>query len=93
MGVLQKAEECQEVVSGSLTTRFVYDWRIKDSPDGTKKWMRRSRFVAREFATLKRSDTYSPATGSHTSNLVPLVYLRMLGESLETTSDSAYEIT
>ena len=66
MGVLQKAEECQEVVSGSLTTRSVYDWRIKDSPDGTKKWMRRSRFVAREFATLKRSDTYSPATGSHT---------------------------
>ena len=29
MGVLQKAEECQEVVSGSLTTRFVYDWRSK----------------------------------------------------------------
>ena len=33
MGVLQKAEECQEPVSGTLTTRFVYDWRIKGSPE------------------------------------------------------------
>ena len=92
MGVLQKAEECQELVSGTLTTRFVYDWRIKDSPDGGREWMRRSRFVIREFATPKRSDTYSPATGSHTPNLVPLVYLRMLAETLET-GDNAYVIT
>ena len=71
MGVLQKAEDCQDPVSGTLTARFVYDWRIKDSRDGGKKWMRRSRFVAREFATLKRHDTYSPATGLHTSSLFP----------------------
>ena len=91
MGVLQKAEECNEEVSGTLTTRFVYDWRIKDGLDGTKQWMRRSRFVAREFATLKRHDTYSPATGSHTANLVPLVYLKMLSETTEESNSSNYQ--
>ena len=44
---------------------------------GVEKWMRRSRFVAREFASEKRSDTYAPATGCHTSNLIPLIYLKM----------------
>ena len=41
------------------------------------KWMRRSRFVAREFANTKRHDTYSPATGSHTNNLIPILFLQM----------------
>ena len=49
--------------------------------------MRRSRFVAREFATLKRDDTYSPATGPHSANLVPLMYLRMLVESMDVLDD------
>ena len=44
------------------------------------KWMRRSRFVAREFANTKRHDTYSPATGSHTNNLIPMMYLQMLAQ-------------
>ena len=34
--------------------------------------MRRSRFVAREFAQMKRLDTFSPVTGCHT---LPLQYL------------------
>ena len=83
MGVLQRKEECLDEISGSLTTRFVYDWRIKDHPNGTKQWMRRSRFVAREFATDKRSDTYSPASGCHSVNLIPICYLKMLAESLD----------
>ena len=37
--------------------------------------MRRSRYVVREFASEKRLDTCSPATGAHTSNLIPLKYL------------------
>ena len=78
-----RKEECLDEVSGSLTTRFVYDWRIKDHPNGTKQWMRRSRFVAREFATDKRSDTYSPASGCHSVNLIPICYLKMLAESLD----------
>ena len=55
--------------------------------------MRRSRFVAREFATLKRDDTYSPATGSHSANLVPLMYLRMLVESMDVPNDGDCGIT
>ena len=35
--VLQRAEECSEVVTGTLTARFVYEWRIKEAADGTKK--------------------------------------------------------
>ena len=93
MEVLQRADECSEVVTGTLTTRFVYDWRIKETAEGTKKWMRRSRFVAREFATLKRDDTYSPATGSHSANLVPLMYLRMLVESMDVPNDGECGIT
>ena len=51
MKVLELSENYPGEVSGSLTTKFVYDWRIKekDGPDGKMKmWMRRSRFVARE---------------------------------------------
>ena len=76
-----------------LTTCFVYDWSIKEAADGTKTWMRNSRFVVREFATLKRDDTYSPATGSHSANLVPLMYLRMLVESMDASSDGHCGIT
>ena len=93
MEVLQRADECSEVATGTLTTRFVYDWRIKETAEGTKKWMRRSCFVAREFATLKRDDTYSPATGSHSANLVPLMYLRMLVESMDFPNDGECGIT
>ena len=83
MGVLQRKEECLDEISGSLTTRFVYDWRVKDHPSGSKMWMRRSRFVAREFATDRRSDTYSPASGCHSTNLIPILYLKMLADSLD----------
>ena len=40
--------------SNTLTSRFVYDWRLKERlmPDGTtaKCWLRRSRLVAREHS-------------------------------------------
>ena len=77
MGVLQRKAESNLEQVGTLTTRFVYDWRKKMHKSGVEKWMRRSRFVAREFASEKRSDTYAPATGCHTSNLIPLIYLKM----------------
>ena len=75
-GVLQKRDDFQGEVTRNLTTRFVYDWRLKScdaNGTATMKWMRRSRFVAREFANTKRHDTYSPATGSHTNNLIPIL--------------------
>ena len=81
MGVIAKMEDFKGEVEGALTGKFVYDWRAKDCNemvDGKiaqlKKWMRRSRLVAREFNNSKRDDTYSPATGCHTANLIPLIY-------------------
>ena len=68
-------------MTGRLTTKFVRDWRLKndvnEKGETVKRWMRRSRYVAREFASEKRLDTFSPATGAHTSNLIPLKYLWM----------------
>ena len=68
-------------MTGRLTTKFVRDWRLKndvnEKGETVKRWMRRSRYVAREFASEKRLDTLSPATGAHTSNLIPLKYLWM----------------
>jgi hypothetical protein len=48
--------------------------------------MRRSRFVAREFAVDRRDDTYSPATGPHTTSLLPLRFLQLQQEAKETGS-------
>ena len=81
--VLEKCDEFSQKASGTLTTRFVYDWRVKDHKSGKRMWMRRRRFVAREFAATKRQDTYSPATGTHTANMIPLIYLKMLQECSE----------
>ena len=80
MEVLVLATECQDDPTGKLTTKFVRDWRLKSFSDDNgerKKWMRRSRLVAREFANSKRLDTFSPATGAHVSNILPLKYLWM----------------
>ena len=81
MGVLVLANEFQGDITGKLTTKFVRDWRLKDYDDGSgkcnKRWMRCSRSVAREFANTKRTDTFSPATGAHTSNLLQMKYLAM----------------
>ena len=55
--------------------------------------MLRSRFVAREFASAKRSDTYAPVTGCHTA-LIPLIYFKMLGDEPEGLGDDhAYSVT
>jgi hypothetical protein len=40
--------------------------------------MRWSRYVAREFSNDKRDDVYSPATGCHTANLIPILFLQRL---------------
>eukprot|EP00435_Cladocopium_sp_Y103_P044674 s1582_g12.t1 len=80
MGVLVPAAQFTKQISGKLTTKFVRDWRLKEygkdeSGNSIRRWMRRSRYVAREFARERRLDTFSPATGSHTANLLPLKYL------------------
>ena len=83
MGVLLEGNKDQLDSQNTLTTKFVYDWRLKDrvQPDGSsvKAWLRRSRLVAREFAFWeKRSDTYSPATSTHMLNVLPMKYLQSL---------------
>ena len=80
MGVLVPAAKFTKQITGKLTTKFVRDWRLKEygkdeNAVAVKRWMRRSRYVAREFAKERRLDTFSPATGSHTSNLLPLKYV------------------
>ena len=100
MGVLMKRDDFSGETTGNLTTRFVYDWRLKAyKTDGTSddttvmRWMRRSRFVAREFANTRRDDTYSPATRSHTNHLIPLAYLSMLGKVENSgSSDEKYQV-
>jgi hypothetical protein len=80
--------------SNTLTSRYVYDWRLKDRimPDGTtvKCWLRRSRLVAREYSFWeKRSDTYAPATSTHILNLLPMMYL----QSLANVDDETHHIS
>ena len=83
--VLIKEELFQNEVRDSLTTKFVHDWRAKDYTlnDGsvTKRWLRRSRLVAREYAFMeRRDDCFSPATSTHVMNLLPMVYLQRCAE-------------
>ena len=85
MGVLVKAMDFGGQVDDKLTTKFVYDWRLREytTSDGKvcKRWLRRSRLVAREYAFLeRRDDTYSPATSTHILNLLPLWYLLKISE-------------
>ena len=83
MGVIEELS-ASDYGLDSLTTRMVYDWRIKDWKDpksGQKKrrWMRRARLVAREYANSRRDDVHSPASGSQVLRLLPAIYNMMLG--------------
>ena len=55
-----------------LTTRMVRTWRDK-TMNGERVWLRRSRYVAREFAWLSpdRQDLFSPASSVLTVRLLP----------------------
>ena len=98
MGVLVRAGEEAAFVTDKLTTKFVYDWRLKTFVDGNgverKRWLRRSRLVAREYAFLeRRSDTYIPATSTHILNLLPLMYLQKCGERDAEIKADSMEVT
>ena len=88
MGVLMKEEDYREPVHSKLTTRFVYDWRLKDykgpnnDQPAVKKWLRRSRCVVREHAFFeRREDTFAPASSTHVLNLLPLLWLQKTADS------------
>lgn len=97
MGVLVRSSDFSGEVTGRLTTRFVKDWRLKtyDAQDGTsyKRWMRRSRLVSREYAHERFFDVFSPATGVHLSNLLPMKYLRLKQLASEAGGQEEYSAT
>ena len=75
LGVLTSKDEAPADAK-SLSTRFVRTWREK-VVSGSKVWLRRSRFVAREFAWLQpdRDALFSPASSSIVARLLPAMYL------------------
>ena len=79
---LQVLQSPETVPSNSkvLSTRFVRTWREKHDDKGNAIWLRRSRFVAREFAWLEpeRESLFSPASGgSIISRILPTIFLEM----------------
>eukprot|EP00435_Cladocopium_sp_Y103_P026361 s4949_g6.t1 len=81
MGVLKELDKYYGEVTGHLTTKFVRDWRQKlyiGDGDSRMRWVRRSRYVAREFATEKRDDVFAPTTGAHSNNLLLVSFLLKL---------------
>ena len=83
MGVL-KVLETKDYGLDLLTTRMIYDLHIKDwknpqTGEVKRRWMRRARLVAREYANQRRDDAHSPASGSQVLRLLPAMYLMMLG--------------
>ena len=74
--VLQSLD-CMPSTSKVLSTRFVRTRREKHNSKGETIWLRRSRFVAREFARLEpeRENLFSPASGSIISRVLPTVFL------------------
>ena len=97
MEVITIAEEKDKDIKRVLTTKMVRDWRLKDFSDSsggpsTKKWLRRSRLVAREYAITKRDDVFSPASSSHLLRLLPVIYLMRLGEIEESQQGKAEDV-
>ena len=81
MGVLLNASCLDRTAYKQLSTRFVRTWRDNEMViDGkpTRVWVRRSRFVAREFAWLSDDEqsVFSPASSSVSSRILPVVCLQ-----------------
>ena len=76
LGVLLPPEHVGSVNPKHLSTRFVITWRDKVI-NGRHVWLRRARYVAREYAWLspERQDLFSPASSSITSRLLPAIFL------------------
>ena len=79
MGVLLSAESFDTMgqVPKKLTTRMVRTWRDKYI-DGEHVWLRRSRYVAREYAWLspERQDLFAPASSVLTVRLLPCLFMK-----------------
>ena len=74
MGVLLDSSnvDCSDHVE--LSTRFVWTWRSKrDETTGVQYYLRRSRFVAREFSWLSpdRADLYGVTLLKKDESIIP----------------------
>ena len=81
MGALLNASCLDGTAYKQLSTRFVRTWRDKEiGKDGkpTRVWVRRSRFVAREFEWLSddKQSMFSPASSSISSRILPVIFLQ-----------------
>ena len=87
MGVLLPVESLMDQHTSSdstscfkkLSTRMVRSWRDKGI-NGERVWLRRSGYVAREFAWLtpERQDLFSPASSTLTVRLLPVLFLKFV---------------
>ena len=79
-GVLLPVSSVPESEVKRLTTGFVRTWRDK-TIGSERKWLRRSRYVAREFAWLSpdRQDLFSPAPSNITNRLLQYAFLHRKG--------------
>ncbi|CAL1161296.1 unnamed protein product [Cladocopium goreaui] len=76
MGVRLPPESVEGMNPKRLSTRYVITWRDKVL-NGKRCWLRRARYVAREYAWLspERQDLFSPASSNITNRLLPSVFL------------------
>ncbi len=76
-GVLIPPEQVEGDGIKTLSAKFVRSWRQKERR-GARCWLRRSRYVAREFAWLTpdSEDLFSPASSAVVSRLLPYCYLK-----------------
>ena len=60
-----------------LSTRFVRTWRENLNKDGQHIWLRKSRFIACDFARMdsERGSLFAPASSSSFAGLLPVLFL------------------
>ncbi|CAE7543949.1 RE1 [Symbiodinium necroappetens] len=81
------AEQAQQEGSRLLSTKFVRSWRIKmrklDNGREEQQYLRRSRFVGREYAWLDkdRTELFAPASSSLLTRLLPSVFMHNKGNN------------
>ena len=93
-GVLIPPEQVEGEDVKTLSTKFVRSWRQKERR-GARCWLRRSRYVAREFAWLtpEREDLFSPASSAVVSRLLPYCYLKRAAREEKTQAMMSLDVS
>ena len=93
-GVLIPPEQVEGEEVKTLSTKFVRSWRQKERR-GARCWLRRSRYVAREFAWLtpEREDLFSPASSAVVSRLLPYCYLKRAAREEKTQAMMSLDVS